>query len=78
MCRLHKSLYGLKRAFQLWFAKFFIAIQAAEFVRSKADYSLFTSQKYKILNALLICVDDILITNNDDNVILVLKQFLNG
>jgi hypothetical protein len=78
VCRLHKSLYGLKQASRQWFAKFFTAIQAAGFVQSKADYSLFTRRKGKSFTALLIYVDDILITGNDVNAISTLKQFLHS
>ncbi|KAH9786417.1 retrovirus-related pol polyprotein from transposon RE2 [Citrus sinensis] len=78
VCRLHKSLYGLKQASRQWFAKFSIAIQAAGFVQSKADYSLFTCRKGKSFTALLIYVDDILITGNDVNAIIALKQFLHN
>lgn len=78
VCRLHKSLYGLKQASRQWFAKFSIAIQAAGFVQSKADYSLFTHRKGKSFTSLLIYVDDILITGNDVNAISALKQFLHN
>ncbi|RVW15472.1 Retrovirus-related Pol polyprotein from transposon RE1 [Vitis vinifera] len=78
VCHLHKSLYGLKQASRQWFAKFSTAIQAAGFVQSKADYSLFTCRKGKSFTALLIYVDDILITGNDVNAIVALKQFLHG
>jgi hypothetical protein len=78
VCLLHKSLYGLKQASRQWFAKFFTTIQAAGFVQSKADYSLFTCRKGKSFTALLIYVDDILITGNDVNAISTLKQFLHS
>ncbi|RVW97674.1 Retrovirus-related Pol polyprotein from transposon RE1 [Vitis vinifera] len=78
VCHLHKSLYGLKQASRQWFAKFSTAIQAAGFVQSKADYSLFTCRKGKSFTALLIYVDDILITGNDVKAIVALKQFLHS
>ncbi|CAL8132110.1 unnamed protein product [Prunus armeniaca] len=76
VCRLNKSLYGLKQASRQWFAKFSEAIQVAGYIQSKADYSLFTCKRGKSFTALLIYVDDILITGNDMAAINSLKQFL--
>ncbi|KAI5349570.1 hypothetical protein L3X38_002458 [Prunus dulcis] len=64
VCRLNKSLYGLKQASRQWFAKLSEAIQAAGYIQSKVDYSLFTCKKGKSFTALLIYVDDILITGD--------------
>ncbi|KAM1681408.1 hypothetical protein ACFX2K_038957 [Malus domestica] len=78
VCRLNKSLYGLKQASRQWFAKFSEAIKSAGYIQSKADYSLFTRQQGQSFIALLIYVDDILITGNDPEGINALKRFLHG
>ena len=78
VCRLHKSLYGLKQTSRQLFSKFSTVIQAARFTQSKVDYSLFTCQKGKSFTTLLIYVDDILITGNNVNTILALRQFLHS
>ncbi|WJZ98115.1 hypothetical protein VitviT2T_016667 [Vitis vinifera] len=78
VCRLHKSLYGLKQASRQWFAKFSEAIQSAGYAQSQADYSLFTRKQDKSFTALLIYVDDILITGNDPVSIATTKKFLHS
>ncbi|XP_075076494.1 uncharacterized protein LOC142163140 [Nicotiana tabacum] len=65
VCRLHKSLYGLKQASRNWFLTFSEVIHKAGYQQSKADYSLFTKAKGTSFTAILIYVDDILLTGND-------------
>jgi hypothetical protein len=76
VCRLHKSLYGLKQAPRNWFAKFSEAIKTAGFSQSHLDHSLFVQEKGSTLTIVLIYVDDIIITGNNDSAIQNIKLFL--
>lgn len=76
VCRLNKSLYGLKQASRNWFSTFSDTIQKAGYTQSKADYSLFTRTQSNSFTAILIYVDDILLTGNDPQEIKRLKECL--
>jgi hypothetical protein len=68
----------LKQASRQWFAKFSEAIRSAGYEQSKADCSLFIRKQGKSFTALLIYVDDILITGNDPVSITDIKKFLHN
>ncbi|PKU80266.1 putative mitochondrial protein [Dendrobium catenatum] len=65
ICKLHKSIYGLKQSPQLWFHKLTQSLQLIGFTFSKADPSLLLYVKADTRVFILIYVDDILVTGND-------------
>ncbi|CAM8929329.1 unnamed protein product [Rhodiola kirilowii] len=76
VCRLIKSLYGLKQASRQWFAKFSEAFLAFGFQRSMNDYSLFTLEKGADFIFLLVYVDDVIITGTSHALIDDIKAYI--
>ncbi|MCH87512.1 LTR retrotransposon like protein, partial [Trifolium medium] len=77
VCRLRKSLYGLRQAPRCWFSKLAGALKRYGFEQSYADYSLFTLHKGSIQVNVLIYVDDLIISGNNNTAIQTFKQYLN-
>ncbi|WVZ06906.1 hypothetical protein V8G54_020252 [Vigna mungo] len=76
VCKLHRSLYGLKQSPHAWFGKFSSIVQQFGLKRSEADHSNFDchSSLGKCVY-LIVYVDDIVITGNDVG-ISQLKEYL--
>ena len=76
VCRLQRSLYGLKQSPRAWFGRFSTVVQQFGMIRSEADHSLFYRHSTQGCIYLIVYVDDIVITGSDQQGILQLKQHL--
>lgn len=66
VCRLHKSLYGLKQAQapRSWSVKLVTPLEVYGFLQSYSDYSLFTFTKGTIQLNVFVYVDDLIISGS--------------
>lgn len=76
MCKLHKAIYGLKQASRVWYDKLKITFTKLGFSMLKSDCSLYVKIKAATTIYILVYVDDILITGNDDSEINSVIKFL--
>ena len=65
VCKLKRSLYGLKQSPRAWFDKFISTLLQFSFKQSQYDSSLFLCKTSTGIVILLIYVDDIVITGTD-------------
>lgn len=76
VCRLRKSLYGLRQASHNWYAKLARALVEYGFTECHTDHSLFVYSYDLIFLAVLIYVDDLVIAGNDTIACTNFKQYL--
>lgn len=76
VCKLIKSLYGLKQAGRQWNKELIAKLISLRFQKSQHDHCLFTKQTEKSFLALVVYVDDILITGSNFKEIQAVKQHL--
>lgn len=76
VCRLRKALYGLKQAPRAWFERFRSVILTAGFIECDTDYAMFTRSSPQGLAILLLYVDDMIITGDDQATIASLQHHL--
>jgi hypothetical protein len=62
VCRLNKSLYGLKQALWAWYSRFTTYLTSMGFIEAKSDTSLFILRRGPDMVYLLLYVDDVILT----------------
>ena len=75
VCKLKKSLYGLKQASSQWYEKLADSLCSRGYQHSDSDYSLFFKKRGSSLVFVAIYVDDIIMTGNNVDEIISLKSF---
>ena len=78
MCKLKKSLYGLKQSPRAWYQRIDMFFNKEGFSRSHADHSLYIKQCGEYLFVVIIYVDDLIIMASNCDVLKWLKTKLEG
>lgn len=78
VCKLSKSLYGLKQASHQWFSKLSAAILDYGFFHSSSDHSLFIKSNASSFIVLWLYVNDIILVSNDLDSITTMKPVLDN
>ncbi|RVW40843.1 Retrovirus-related Pol polyprotein from transposon RE1 [Vitis vinifera] len=77
VCKLRKSLYGLKQSPRAWFHRLTGVVKKHGFVQCQADHTLFMKHsKEGEMTLFIVYVDDIIITRDDEEGIGNLKKLL--
>jgi hypothetical protein len=67
VCKLHKSLYGLKQSPTAWNQKLDVFLKSIEFTRSDVDFNVYVAQVEDVKFFIVVYIDDlILVCNNKD------------
>jgi len=76
VCKLHKSLYGLKQSPRAWNQKLDVFIKSIEFMKSKVNPSVYVAQVGDVKFFIVVYVDDFILVCNDQNKLLQIKEEL--
>ncbi|WKA06841.1 hypothetical protein VitviT2T_024721 [Vitis vinifera] len=76
VCKLKKSLYGLKQSPRAWFGRFTKSMRAFGYRQSNSDHTLFLKKQHGKITALIVYVDDMVVTGNDPEERKALQNYL--
>ena len=78
VCKLKKSIYGLKQASRPWYLKFHDVISSFGFEENIMDQCIYQKVSGGKIHFLILYVDDILLATNDRGFMHEVKQFLSN
>ena len=76
VCKLKKSLYGLKQSPRAWFGRFSTTMKEFGYKQSNSDHTLFIKHKEGKVTALIVYVDDMVLTGDDPCEMKALQEYL--
>ncbi len=76
MCKLHKSLYGLKEYPRAWNQKLDVFLKSIEFMKNEADPCVYVAQVGDMKFFIVVYVDNLILVCNDQNKLLQIKEEL--
>jgi hypothetical protein len=78
VCKLNKSLYGLKQSPRMWYQNFDTYILGLGFVRSRNDHYVYSKKVGNHFNYVVLYVDDMFLVGNNMDVIKEVKSQLSS
>ena len=78
VCRLKKSIYGLKQASRQWYLKFHSVVASYGFVENKVDQCIYCKVSGRKFIFLILYVDDILLASSDLGLLHETKRMLSN
>ena len=78
VCKLRKLLYGLKQSLRAWFGRFTKSMRSFGYHQSNSDHTLFLKKQHGKITALIVYVDDMVVTGNDPDERKALQSYLSS
>ena len=77
VCRLKKSLYGLKQSPRAWFERFTRVMKSNGYIQGQSDHTMFVKHSLEgLISVLIVYVDDIVLTGDYSEEFPRVKEFL--
>ena len=76
VCKLLKSIYGLKQASRSWNIRFDEVIRSYDFVKNEDEPCVYRKVSGSVIIFLVLYVDDVLVIRNDVGILSIVKTWL--